>query len=71
VANHSCPSPAAAPSGDQSKTYRANTGSVAFVPFTANSIEEAIEYVRQNQNPNYAGRRWLRVKENGMFVWIL
>jgi hypothetical protein len=40
VANHSSPPPAAAPSRDQSKTYRVNTGEVAFVPFIANSIEE-------------------------------
>lgn len=49
-------------------TYRVNTGTGASLPFTANSIEEAMEYVRQHQKPNYAAaldsgspRRCLRV----------
>ena len=70
MANPRAQSPAAVPSGDQPKTYRVNTGTVAFIPFVATSIDEAIEYVRQNQNPDYAGRRWLQVKKDGVFVWI-
>ena len=57
------------PVDDQAKTYRVNTGKVTFVPFTANSIQEAIEYVRRNQNAHYAGRRWPRVKAK-MFAWL-
>jgi hypothetical protein len=59
-----------ASSNDQPRTYRVNTGTVAFIPFTAASIEEAIEYVQKNQNSNYAGRRWLQIMENGVFVWV-
>jgi hypothetical protein len=51
-------------------TWRVNTGRIAFVPFTAKSIEEACDYVRQNQNPNYSAARWLQVLENGVFVWV-
>lgn len=70
MANPSSPFSVAAPSTDQSKTYRVNTGRVAFVPFTANSIEEAVEHVRRHQNPHHAARRWLRVLENGVFAWV-
>jgi hypothetical protein len=69
MSNPPRPCPAIASTG-QSRTYRINTGKVAFVPFTANSIDEATEYIRQNQNPHYAGRRWLQVLENGVFVWV-
>jgi hypothetical protein len=61
--------PTAPASGDQPRTYRVNTGRIAFVPFTANSIDEAIEYVRQHQNPDYAAGRWLQVLDNGVYVW--
>ena len=70
MANPSSPSPTATPSGDQPRTHRVNTGRLAFIPFTAGSIEEAVEYVRQNQNPHYAGRRWLQVLEKGVFSWV-
>jgi hypothetical protein len=55
--------------GRQPRTWRVNTGRVVFVPFTANSIEEACEYVRQHQNSDYAAPRWLQVMENDRFVW--
>jgi hypothetical protein len=54
-------------SADPPKSYRVNTGKVVFVPFTASSIEETMEFVRQSHNQHYAGRRWLQVKENGVF----
>jgi hypothetical protein len=51
-------------------TYRVNTGSQVFVPFTANSVEAACEYVRHNQNPAYAAARWLQIRQDGAFVWV-
>jgi uncharacterized membrane protein len=70
MANPSSQRPTVEPFADQPKTYRVNTGSVAFVPFTANSVEDAIEYVRQNQNPHYAAARWLQVLQGGAYVWV-
>jgi len=70
MANPSSQRPAVEPSVDQPKTWRVNTGTVAFVPFTANSIDEAIEYVRRHQNPLYAGRRWLQVLIGGTYAWV-
>jgi hypothetical protein len=51
-------------------TYRVNTGTAVFRPFTAHSVEEACEYVRQHQNSLYAGRRWLQVLKDGVYVWV-
>jgi hypothetical protein len=51
-------------------TWRVNTGTVAFVPFTANSLEEACEYVRRHQNRHYAAARWLQILEDGAYVWV-
>ena len=62
--------PMVGPFDGRPHTYRVNTGRVAFVPFTADSIEEACNYVRQNQNPHYAAARWLQVLQNGAFVWV-
>ena len=50
--------------------WRVNTGTLAFVPFTVNSLEEACEYVRRNQNPHYAAARWLQILKDGAFVWV-
>jgi hypothetical protein len=57
-------------SDGQPETYRINTGTAAFRPFTAHSVEEACDYVRQHQNPHYAGRRWLQVLKDGVYVWV-
>ena len=70
MADPSIHRPAVAPSADETRTYRINTGSAAFVPFAAHSVEDAIEYVRRNQNPHYAAARWLQVLKDGAFVWV-
>jgi hypothetical protein len=51
-------------------TYRVNTGTVTFVPFTANSAAEACDYVRRHQNPDHAAARWLQILQDGVFVWL-
>jgi hypothetical protein len=61
---------ASIPPADQPGIFRVNTGTVAFVPFTANSVEEACQYVRRHQNPDYAAARWLQIRENGVYVWV-
>jgi hypothetical protein len=55
---------------EPAETYRVCNGSLVFRPFTASSIEEACEYVRQHQNPDWAAPRWLQVLRNGTFVWV-
>ena len=49
--------PIVCPSGSGPQTYRVNAGTVAFVPFGADSIEEACEYLRQNRNPHTPRQR--------------